>query len=652
MIRKNTSIYAKFISYLIVIVLINLVGLTVYFRVDLTGNKVYSLSPVSRQVVSTLSEPLTIYVFFTRDLPAPYNTVERYLRDLLSEYSLHANTFFNYRFFDVSAEGEAFADRTRENRRLANNYGIAPVQIQAIEKDEVKFKNAYMGLVIIHGDMLERIPTITSTDALEYKLTTAMQSLNNKISALLNLKEKVQVKLYLSSSLLQVSPHMGLNDMVRFPDEIATLVESLNSHMYRQIEYSHFDIDDEGEMQNLATEYNLMLLSWPDHEEAGVSAGSGIIGMLIEHDDTSFMIPLLQAYRVPLFGTRYALIGLEDLENAIEESVASLIGINETLGFLADHGTLSLYSAPGSQPGMSLSNFNTLASQRYTIREFDLSERGIPEGLGSLIIARPSETFSEYDLFQIDQALMRGTNLALFLDPFKELSQGATPYGQQQTVYLPFDSGLEKLLEHYGIRVMKSYTMDESSFRQRLPQQFGGGEQSLYFAPVIKSETINSDLGYLKNIRGLVTYRISPLELDEERIRENNLRATRLFSSSQRSWEMKGNINFNPMLQKVPTSDAEMQSFDLAYMIEGSFPSYFAGKPLPEKPSMDESIPSPQEGAQDLSEEKDPFIEGITGTGEIIPVSVPAKIFLVGSGQMLTDDLLDKEGESPNSTFV
>ena len=177
--------YMKFTVYLAAIVLVNLVAATLFFRIDITTNRVYSLSKVSKNVVSTLKEPLTINVFFTSNLPSPYNTVEQYLKDLLGEYSLNANTYFNYRFYDVSAEGEIDAARTETNRKLAQNYGISPVQIQVVEKDEMKFKKAYMGLVIIHGDMVERIPTITTTDGLEYKLTTSIQRLNSKISALL-----------------------------------------------------------------------------------------------------------------------------------------------------------------------------------------------------------------------------------------------------------------------------------------------------------------------------------------------------------------------------------------------------------------------------------------------------------------------------------
>ena len=150
--------YYKFLVYLVVVVLINIVGITLFFRIDLTADNVYSLSEASTEAVATLSEPLTINVFFTKNLPAPHNNTERYLHDLLEEYSVHSNEYFNYRFYDVSAEEGDIDEEARKNQQMARNYGINPVQIQNIEQDEVKFQRAYMGMVFIHGDVIDRIP--------------------------------------------------------------------------------------------------------------------------------------------------------------------------------------------------------------------------------------------------------------------------------------------------------------------------------------------------------------------------------------------------------------------------------------------------------------------------------------------------------------
>jgi len=91
--------YFKFILYFVVIILVNLAGVTLFFRLDLTNDKIYSLSPASKDVVATLSEPLSIKVFFSKDLPAPHNNTERYLKDLLEEYAARGGKFFNYTFY-------------------------------------------------------------------------------------------------------------------------------------------------------------------------------------------------------------------------------------------------------------------------------------------------------------------------------------------------------------------------------------------------------------------------------------------------------------------------------------------------------------------------------------------------------------------------
>ena len=640
--------YMKFTVYLAAIVLINLVAATLFFRVDLTANRVYSLSKVSKKVVSTLKEPLTINVFFTSNLPSPYNTVEQYLKDLLGEYSLNANTYFNYRFYDVSAEGDIDAARTETNRKLAQNYGINPVQIQVVEKDEMKFKKAYMGLVIIHGDMVERIPTITSTDGLEYKLTTSIQRLNSKISALLNLKDKVKVRLYLSPSLQSVAPRLGIKDLPKVSTDVKKVVDDLNTRMYGRLDYTLLEPSTEAEMTNLSKNYNLMMLKWPALEDGKIPSGSGIIGLVTEYDSKSFMIPVLQAYNIPLFGTQYKLTETSTIEDALEQGIESLIGINENLGYLTDKGTLSLYGGPGSTA--SLGNFSNLASKSYSIKEITFKQ-GIPEGLSSLLIVRPTEQFSDYDLYQIDQALMRGTNLAVFLDSFMDAAPAGSPY-QQQGQLVQVNTGLERLLDHYGVKVNQSLVLDENCFKQRLPEQYGGGEQTIYFAPIIEAGQINNQLDFMKNIKQFITYKISPLTLNDQQIKNNKLNTIRLFSSSEKSWEMKGQIMLNPMFIKPPAAGEGMASRPLAYIIEGSFPSYFAHRPIPSKPADDTSPSATQENLKGNGAPKAPTANQLEQKGGSLSSSKPAKIFIIGSSEMLTDNLISEQADNPNTTLI
>ena len=657
-IYKTSGKYIKFFIYFVVIVLINVAGVTLFFRADLTRNNIYSISDVSREVVSTLSEPLTIKVFFTKNLPAPHNGTERYLRDLLEEYAVNANRYFNYSFYDVTPEEDGALTGTEENREQAEGYGIYPVQIQLVEKDEIKFKKAFMGLVLIHGDIIERIPTITTTEGLEYEITTAIQKMNNKISALLNLTEKVKVDLYLSSSLQAVAPLMGLKEMPQFPGKIEEVVEKLNKKNYDKLQFRYIDPTKENNLEEVSEKFNFSGLKWPAVPEKKIEAGEGIIGLVMEYGDKKVETQLLNVLQIPIIGTQYDLVKPSRLENIIEANLESLIDINENMGYLADHGTLkrSPYPqpAPGAPPQDEIKIFNTLVGQNYSMRDVNLKDGPLADGFNTLVIASPKKKFTDYELYQIDQFLMRGKNLAIFADAFNEIMPSAQNPYQRQPIYVPLDTGLEKLLAHYGVTIGKSYVLDKRCYKQRLPKEYGGGEKEIYYAPIIRQDFINNDLDFMKDIKGLITIKISPLKLDEDRIKDMGITAHRLISSSDESWEMKDNINLNPMMLKPPAGDETMESKPLAYILEGAFTSYFKGKPMPSM-KQEEAKPGEKADEGDAKEEKSaPAIDAtkITGESAFLEQGKPAKIFIVASSELLKDSMLDEEGRSPNAMFV
>ncbi|MBC8412879.1 MAG: Gldg family protein [Nitrospira sp.] len=640
--------YPKFILYLVVVVLLNVSGMTMFFRADLTANKVYSLSKASIDAVSTLSEPLTIKVFFSSNLPAPYNNIERYLHDLLQEYSTEGGRLFNYQFHDLSGKDPEI---TEKNEALARNYGVNPVQLQNIEQDEMKFVKAYMGIVMLHGDIVEAIPMISSTDGLEYEITSSLIKMNNKISALLRIRDKVKVKLYLSSSLNIVGPYLNIPEINGRASMIDNIVQKLNSKHYNKLAFTHIDPSLSRENSEEASSQKLLQMKWDtfqDRSGRSIPAGTGYAGLIIQHEDKIHELELISITNLPIFGTQYELTPAEELETGIAGALEKVININEEIGFLSSHGTLGTGAAqhiPGMPSTDSITNFKTLLSESYSIKDIDLKQ-GIPEGISFLMIAGPKEPFSDYELYQIDQFLMKGNNLALFIDPFQEVS----PEGQndmfqqfQQPTYLPLNTGLEKLLNHYGISADHSLVLDENSYRQTLSRQAGGGDRAIYFAPLIKNENIANNAAYLQNIKGLVTLKTSPLTLNESVIEKNEITATPLFSSSKRSWLMSGKIKLNPMFINPPANEAEFSKKNLAYVLEGSFPSYFTAKEIPQR-NMEQSTNNETQAGMDTS--------SITSQGVTVKKGRNARIFLTGTSEILKDNFIDKLGGTPNAHFI
>lgn len=672
---KGKQKYYKFILYLVVLVLINLVSRTLFFRVDLTANNLYSLSDASIEAVSTLKEPLTVNVFFTKNLPAPFNTIERYLYDLLAEYEANSKNNLSYRFYNVSGGEEDMAgEEVEENRKLAHSYGIYPGNVQKVEQDEVKMQRAYMGMVLIHGDVMEKIPTIETTEGLEYRITSSIRKMNNKISALVALPEKIKVKLVLSSSISQIAPIINLKGLEGLKNGIREIVDKLGSRTYGQLQFVTLDPSmGEGTPEELIP-FERYGLQWPDITAPNgtvIPAGKGQVVIGMSYRDKSVELNLLNrklALTERGVEEQYVIADIKQIETFVNDNIDNLIDINEDVGYLSSHGTEKLTKdIPAQYPMIqpqskeeTLEQFNSILSDQYTVKKITLEEDYIPESIDTLIIAGPKENFSDWELFQLDQFLMKGKSLAIFIDAFREI-QSQQNQGFQQPVYLPLNTGLEKLLGHYGLSVKKSYLLDENCYVNR---DRSGNEMPIYFVPIIENEYINHDLKFLENIKRMVAVKVSPLEADNEKIEKNGLKLTEMFASSAKSWEMSGRINLMPFMIRPPEDAKQKESRPLAYLLEGEFPSYFADKPVPEKPKKEEAK---EEGIGENNEKKDaandkdkaketPIVTDTPVKREtgIISKGKPGKIFLVASSEMLKDNVLaaQRGGPNPNIDFL
>jgi ABC-type uncharacterized transport system involved in gliding motility auxiliary subunit len=376
-----------------------------------------------------------------------------------------------------------------------------------------------------------------------------------------------------------------------------------------------------------------------------------VIGLLVEHRGRKIALPLIDVIRLPIVGTQYKLLGVEDVSKMLTSSIESLVEIHEGLGVLADHRTAPIMGGrpPGSPQDdpQDYSNFREQIALTYALKPVALAQDPIPEGIACLLVVNPREKFTDYELYQIDQFLMQGKSLALFVEAFEETMVSPN----QPPVYRPLETGLERLLEHYGVRVGRAYVLDENCYRQPMPPQMGGGERPVYYAPLIKRQFMNQELPFMKNIKGLVAIKAAPLELAPDESRPKSVTAHRLLASSEKSWEIKERISLDPMSLRPPTSAAEMRSRPLAYLLEGEFSSYFADKPLP----LREAVPKKEDAPAAPAPAAEPApidLSKIGREGQFIARGKPGKIFVLASADMLKNMVIDETGRGANTVFV
>jgi len=156
---------------LAILVLLNIVSIRIFGRLDVTKSGLYTLSEASKEFMRSLDDKVTIKAYFTEDLPSPYNMNRRALLDQLNEYKAYAKGNLQFEFIDPSGE---------KGEQDAQQQGIQPVQVQVVKEDKFEVKRAYMGMVVLYEDKKEILPVIQNTSTLEYDITSTIKRLTSK----------------------------------------------------------------------------------------------------------------------------------------------------------------------------------------------------------------------------------------------------------------------------------------------------------------------------------------------------------------------------------------------------------------------------------------------------------------------------------------
>ena len=601
--KSPSSDFALFIVFLL---LLNIVSYNSFFRLDLTEPKSYSLSKPSKQVVKNLQEPLTIRVFFDKNLPTPYNSVAQYVEDLLAEYDGVANKNFSVINMDLSKE---------ESLAMASDYGLSQIQIQEIKNNEVGFKQVYMGLVLSYGDSIETLDSITSTEGFEYKLTTKISKMISTADTLANLKqdEKINVTLYFSP----VLKNMGISGCAELEEIVETTFKEVNKQNKDRLDYKVVN-PSESETIEFVQKYGIQAIQYKSENQQKVAA----LGLVVEYNDDFRVIPV-QIER-SLFG--YVVSGLETIGESINESLQSLMSNVQSIGYVTGHGELSL------QDERQALNFNKMVSAHYQIEELNLVENDIPMNMSCIVINGPKADFAEEELYKIDQFIMRGGNVMFFVDSLVE--QGGSPY--QAAEYVPNELNIDKLLNKYGVKRNYDYVMDTNCYTTSSPEY---GKVNLYWAPIMQKDSLAKKSVITQNLGYLIFLQNGSLDISGAE-NNSNLKSTVLVKSSPESWAQSERIMLNPIFMTPPEA-SNFAPQNLAVMIEGKFDSAYTEKP--EFETSDESAEATENQTKDEDQ--------LTTENHLASAKLPGKIFVTGSSYVTTYQILDGQDTSPISMF-
>lgn len=165
---KN-NIWTNTIIFIIIIILLNLVSVSIFGRIDLTKGKIYALSRSSKDTVRQLEDRLVVKAYFSKNLPGEYADTRRLVQDKLSEYQAYSKGKLRYEFIDPTNEEKLKKD--------AQENDIFPASMRVIENDKLEIREVYMGLAFHYQGKKESIPLIQNTRGLEYDISKMIKKI-------------------------------------------------------------------------------------------------------------------------------------------------------------------------------------------------------------------------------------------------------------------------------------------------------------------------------------------------------------------------------------------------------------------------------------------------------------------------------------------
>lgn len=597
-------------------------------RTDMTKGSIYSISEATRSYLGQIHEPLLIRGYFsaqTHPLLAPL--VPR-LRDLLEEYAVAGGGKVRVEFVDPAEHPEL-------EQEAGQKYGIRPVPFQTASKYQAAVTNSYFDILIRYGDQFE---TLSFRDLIEVKAQNEQSldvELRNPEYDITRAIKKVLFSYQGGGDLFSsISKPVALTgyfspddklpkELVRLKADLLALAKELEAQGSGRFTAAVVDPDADGgkTAKQIGDEYGFQPMSASLFDRRTfwfyVTLASG--ERIVE-------IPLLEDLKIDKEGLRRLVnAGLKRFNAGFAKTVA--LSVPEATPPMPQFGM------PGR--GLQFNALRDVLSQEHTVTDANLAKGQVPAEADLLMVAAP-ENLDEKQLFAIDQFLMQGGTVILAASPY-------TVGFENDLSVMPHKSGLEDWLAHHGISMDKNLVLDPQNMPFPVPAQrnvdgFTIQETHLVNYPYfvdIRPDSMNADSGITSGLNQLTMNWAAPVTIDEAK--NKGRKVIRLLESSAKSWlsssaqvqpdfRLHGELGF-PI-------EGKQERHLLAAAVEGSFASYFAGKPSPLLKAEEPPKPEHPQDAE-KKEEKEQVI-----SRQIDKSPDTARIILFSSGSFASDTIL------------
>ncbi len=579
---QRTAAYRRRVILTALLVVVNLALINAWLfplgalRADLTASREYSLSPVTKDLVKNLDEPLLIRGYFserTHPLLAP---LVPGIRDLLREYEIVSDGKVEVEIVDPSENEELEAEANQI-------YGIRPSPFRISDRYEASIINSYFDILVRYGDqhvtlgfddLIEVQPRATGLPEvrlrnLEYDLTRSIKKVVYGFQTLDALFASLDDTVRLTAL---ITPASLPEELAQVPDVVTKVAQEMEQESGGKFTYELIDPDASNSplsRQTLMNNYGLYPISTSLFSEE-----SYYLHLLLEVGEETQLLYLTGD------------LAEADIRGEIEASLKRAApGFLKTVGIWEP--VLQPQESPFGGTVNPISSWNMIQEQLrqdYTLLPVDLTTGRVPGEVDVLLVIAP-QNMTDEERFAIDQYLMRCGAVVLIAGNYA-LSQ--VQFGGLTVERLP--ENLSEMLAGYGVQVEDFMVLDPQNepFPTQVQRDVGGMQvievQEVaypYFVDV-RPDGMSDDSPIVSNLAAVTMHWVSPLIIDE--VKNEGREVEILLESTEGSW-LSSNPEVLPQPDVYPEYgfpvEGEQAARPLAASIRGSFESYFRDEGSP-----------------------------------------------------------------------
>lgn len=366
--------------------------------------------------------------------------------------------------------------------------------------------------------------------------------------------------------------------MRRLQKSIEETARTFNAYSSKNITVSYFDplsVSDSLQEEFIYTlaDYGIIPTNVFSNQNSGQQSQLIFPGILVADDEYETGALILKGEQ-GMSPDQILNTSIENLEYELSNAIRKLVNPEKgAIAMIIGHGELSEDDGFGMVEALD---------GKYEVFKVPLDQARSVQDLisfGTIFIVGPKQTYTDRELYLLDQYVMQGGNLVVATEGVEvDLAQA----GGEGTFSFPLENELDRLLFRYGIRINKDLIQDLNfSYIPVLGGNFGNQEQLVplpwpfYFkAGRLTSHPITKALDQ-------VNFRFAS-SLDTVKA-DGVIKTPLIFGSeNEKILPAPARVAFSDMEQAPIVEEFTFRNLPLAYLLEGEFTSLFKNRFIPD----------------------------------------------------------------------